>query len=205
MKFRMVLAAGLLVAAVAAPRTASAQGNATVGGFGGLTLNGFESHRPSLGGTMSVELTPGIQAVGEIGTIGNVLPLLSDAAFTAAQTGVQASAFYGEGGIRFVSPRRAQHVTPYAEATAGLARLSVTSTRLGALENAAVSLGLAYAGRTAPMVGLGGGVLIRTGPVFIDFGYRYKQLFPNETVETILGFGQALRTHQFRVGFGVRF
>jgi hypothetical protein len=204
MKFRIVLA-GLLVAAVTAPRTASAQGNAAVGGFGGVTLNGFESHRPSVGGTMSFELTPGIQAVGEIGNIGNVLPLLSDAAFSAAQTGVRASAFYGEGGIRFVSPQRTQHVTPYAEATAGVARLSVRSTRLDALENAAVSLGLAYAGRTAPMVGLGGGLLIRTGPVFMDFGYRYKQLFPNEAVETMLGFGQALRTHQFRVGFGVRF
>jgi hypothetical protein len=126
-------------------------------------------------------------------------------AFSAAQTGVRASAFYGEGGIRFVAPQRTQHVTPYAEATAGVARLNVTSTRLDALDSAAVSLGLAYAGRTAPMVGLGGGVLIRTGPVFIDFAYRYKQLFPNEAVETILGFGQALRTHQFRVGFGVRF
>jgi len=200
-----MLAAGLLFAAVAIPRTASAQGNATVGGFGGFTLNGFQSHRPSLGGTMSFELTPGIQAVGEIGNIGNVLPLLSDAAFSAAQTSLRASAFYGEGGIRFVSPQRLQHVTPYAEATAGVARLSVTSTRLDALENAAASLGLAYAGRTAPMVGLGGGVLVRTGPVFIDFGYRYKQLFPNEAAEMILGFGQALRTHQFRIGFGVRF
>jgi hypothetical protein len=74
MKFRIVLA-GLLVAAVTAPRTASAQGNAAVGGFGGFTLNGFESHRPSVGGTMSFELTPGIQAVGEIGNISNFLPL----------------------------------------------------------------------------------------------------------------------------------
>jgi len=205
MKMRWSFAIVMIVAAAAVPRTALAQGNAALGAFGGVTLNGFENHRPSLGGTITFELTPGIQAIGEIGNIGNVLPLLPDAVFSATQSGLRASAFYGEGGVRFVSPRRTQHVTPYAEATAGIARLSVTNTYFNAYENAAASLGLAYAGRTAPMAGLGAGVLVRTGPVVIDFGYRYKQLFPNETVQAVLGFGEPLRTHQLRIGIGFRF
>mgnify|MGYP000421501534 CR=1 FL=1 len=55
------------------------------------------------------------------------------------------------------------------------------------------------------MLGVGGGVLVRGGPVVFDAGYRYKQLFPNDVLGAVLGLGQPLRAHQVRAGIGVRF
>lgn len=186
-----------------APVTASAQGNSSIEGFGGLSLNGIQSPSPSVGGTVTVNLVPSVQVVGEAGRLGNFLPTLADSVFSVAQTGVRASAFYGEGGVRFLAPRGA--IAPYAEATAGIARLTVSSPRLGAIGNAATAIALGLVGRTTPLASVGGGVLVRGGPIVFDVGYRYKQLFANNVMEAVLGFGQPLRSHQVRAGIGVRF
>jgi hypothetical protein len=53
---------------------------------------------PSLGGAVTFRIIPGIDIVGEAGRLGNVLPTMSSAAFSVAQTGLRASAFYGEAG-----------------------------------------------------------------------------------------------------------
>ena len=96
-------------------------------------------------------------------------------------------------------------VTPYGEATAGFARLDVTSDRLGSIGNLATSLALGFADRTMPVASVGGGVLVRGGPVVLDFGYRYKQLFADEAIQDILGLGEPLRANELRAGVGVRF
>jgi len=191
---------------VIGPSDVAAQERAAVEGFGGLSVNTLQSASltPSLGGTVTYALVPGIQLVGEAGRLGNVLPTLSDAVFSVTGSGLRASAFYGEGGARFViAPNSA--FTPYAEATAGIARLDVRSDRLSPVVNAATSIALGYVGGNTPTLGAGGGFLIQGGPVLFDVGYRYKQLFANDVMRFALGFGQPLHTHQVRVGLGVRF
>jgi hypothetical protein len=194
----------LFTLAVMTPTVTLAQSRAAVGGFGGLSLNALRSQPPSLGGTVTVNLTPGIQIVGEVGRIGNVMPTLASTVFSLAQTDLRASAFYGEGGVRFLVGPGA-NVTPYAEATAGIARLEVSSARLGAIGNAATAFALGLVGRNTPMAGAGGGILVRGGPIVFDVGYRYKQLFANDVMRTVLGLGQPMQTHQLRAGIGVRF
>ena len=189
-----------------APSDAGAQERASIEGFGGLALKAVQatSPSPSLGGTMTFSLTPGVEILGEAGRLGDVLPTLSSTVFSVARTGLRASAFYGEGGARFVvAPASA--FSPYAEATAGIARLDIHSDQLSPVANAAASLALAYLGRTTPTLGAGGGILLRGGPIVFDVGYRYKQLFADDVIRLALGFGQPFRTHQARVGIGVRF
>lgn len=196
----------VLGAVVLGASDAIAQERTSVEGFGGLSLNALQttSSSPSIGGTMTFDLTPAIAIVGEAGRLGNVLPTLSSTALTLAGTGVRASAFYGEGGVRLIAAPSAV-VSPYAEATAGIARLDVRSDRLSPLANAATSIALGYVGRNTPTLGAGGGILLRGGPMVFDVGYRYKQLFANDVMRFALGFGQPLHTHQVRAGIGVRF
>jgi opacity protein-like surface antigen len=185
------------------PAASEAQSGA-ISGFGGVSLNGSGSRAPDLGGNLAFELTPGVELIAEAGRVGNVLPPVAGALFSATNTGIRASALYAEGGVRFqLAPR--SHVSPYAEATAGVARLDVSSTRLGPLAGGLTSAGIALLGRTGPVAGAGGGILIGAGPVVFDVGYRYKQFFPPQPLESVLGLGQTLRSHQVRVGFGVRF
>lgn len=186
-----------------APAGAFAQGNSSVVGFGGFSLNGFDSSSMSLGGSVAFNLTPGIQAVGEVGHLGNVMPTMADTLFSIARADISASAFYGEGGVRLVSPRGA--LAPYGEATAGVARLDVNSARFGSLVNLATDLALGYVGSTMPIASVGGGLLARGGPVVFDLGYRYKKLFANDVLQTVLGLGQPLHAHQLIAGVGVRF
>lgn len=194
----IALSVSLLITAPSEAQTGA------VSGFGGVSVNSSLSRVPDLGGNLAFELTPGVELIAEAGRVGNVLPPVADALFSATNSGIRASALYGEGGVRFRLAPRA-HVSPYAEATAGVARLDVSSSRLGPLAGSLASAGIALLGRTGPVAGAGGGVLIGAGPVVFDLGYRYKQFFPPEPLQTVLGLGQTLRSHQVRVGFGVRF
>lgn len=197
----------VLAAAANVPATATAQERASLEGFGGLSINGLPSAAsplPSLGGTVTFSIVPGIDIVGEAGRLGNVLPTMSSAAFSAAQTGLRASALYGEAGARFVMAPTSV-VTPYAEATAGVARLQLRSDQLGSMTNAAVSLAVNLVEGATPTLGAGGGILLRGGPMLFDIGYRYKQLFASDLIRLALGFGQPLHTHEARFGIGVRF
>jgi opacity protein-like surface antigen len=196
----------VLGAVVIGPSIATAQENASVEGFGGLSMNGLPSATPSpsFGGTVTFSVVPGIEIVGEAGRLGNVLPTLPSAAFSLARTGLHASAMYGEAGARFVVAP-ASVFTPYAEATAGVARLHLRSDQLGSAANAAMSMALGLVEGTTPTLGAGAGILLHGGPVLFDVGYRYKQLFADDAMRIALGFGQPLRTHEVRVGVGVRF
>jgi hypothetical protein len=199
---RFVIAFGVFLLV---PISAQAQDAGAISGFGGVSISGIStSTMPDLGGNVSFRLTPGIEVIAEAGRVGNVLPSLADTVFSATDSGLRASAFYGEGGVRF---RLAPHarVSPYAEATAGMSRLDVTSTRLGPVAGGLTSAAIAFLGRSGPVAGAGGGVLVNAGPVVFDVGYRYKQFFPPDALEMALGFGETLSSHQLRAGIGVRF
>ena len=199
LRFMITLGVFLLL-----PVSAHAQGRGAIAGFGGMSLTGSGSTEPDLGGNLAFELTPGVELIGEAGRVANVLPPLADTLFSTTNSGIRASALYAEGGVRFQLAPHAR-VSPYAEATAGISRLTVTSARLGPLASGLTSAAIALLGRTGPVAGAGGGILLKAGPVVFDLGYRYKQFFPSAPLEMALGLGEPLRSHQARVGFGVRF
>jgi hypothetical protein len=116
---------------------------------------------------------------------------------------VRVSAFYGEGGVRLIGAP-GSGISPYAEATAGIARLSPQVSGFGSLADAAVA-GLGLFRSTDPLLGFGGGFLLRGGPVVADVGYRYKQIAGGDSFANLLAVGQKLRAHQIRFGIGVRF
>jgi len=201
---RFASGVAFLAFVLAAPAAVLAQGAAAIEGFGGLSLSAPQSQSPSLGGTVTFSVVPGVQIVAEAGRIGNVLPSMSSALYSLARTDLRASALYGGGGVRFVLAPSAA-VTPYVEASAGIARLDVRSGRLGPVANAVTSLALGLIGPTTPIGTAGGGLMVHGGPILFDAGYRYTELFANDIMRTVLGLGQPLRTHQVRFGVGVRF
>jgi hypothetical protein len=192
---------------VVTPHSSAAQGS--IDGFGALSLNQFSSLEGSslpfdFGGRVSVDLVPGIQAIGEFGRIGNVLPTITDLPLSFLPFDVRASAYYGEGGVRFLAAPRSA-VTPYVEASAGIARVSLNVGGLGPAADVVTRAALNLLDSTEPIAGAGGGVMFRGGPLLIDVGYRYKQIFADSLVGTVLSAGQGLRSHQVRFGMGVRF
>lgn len=188
---------------VLAPRGVAAQ-SGSFDVFGGHSLNNVSASPDSFGGRLTVNLVPGIQAIGEVGRIGNVLPSVTTTLIGLTPVDVRLSAMYGEAGVRF-SPARQSPIHPYVEATAGMARLNVGVTGLGTTGDAIARAALGFVTRTDPIAGAGGGVVIQGGPLRIDLGYRYKQILADDFVATLLGAGDRLRTHQARVSVGVRF
>ena len=199
----VAIGAALLLAAPAWAHAQSglAERTGAIGGFGGTTFTSATTS-PDVGGTLTFALTPHVHVLGEAGRLGNVLPSLSDSLFSIA--GVRANAFYGEGGVRILATPRSP-ASPYAEATAGVARIGISSARFGDVGDLLLPAAFALMSRTGPVAGVGGGVLVRTGPLVFDVGYRYKQLYPPTAVELALGLGQQLRSHQVRAGVGVTF
>ena len=66
-------------------------------------------------------------------------------------------------------------------------------------------VGLGFLRSTDPILGVGGGFMLRGGPLVADVGYRYKQVAGSDSLVSLLGAGQNLRAHQVRFGIGVRF
>jgi opacity protein-like surface antigen len=182
---------------------AHAQGTGTMQGFGGYSIGAPATPASSLGGTLTLAVTPNIHVIGEAGRLGNVLPSISSDVFGVP--GVKVSAFYGEGGIRALAGGATSPFRPYVEGTFGAARLDISSTRLNGFGNTLLDVGTAFLDRTSPTLGAGAGVLAQAGPIVFDVGYRYKQLLDTGTLGTVLGLGQELRTHEVRAGFGFRF
>ena len=197
----------LLGALLVWPAAAQAQsGNNDVQGFGGLTVGTStfgSAASPTFGGRVGVGLTDHIQLVGEAGRLADISsPLFDLLDFT--NVGVRVSAFYGEGGVRFIaSPHSA--VRPYAEATAGFARLNAGISGIGGTTGAVVNTALNALNRTQPMLGVGGGVVLQGGPVSVDFGYRYKQISSGDMLTSALNAGNPYKVNQVRVGVGFRF
>ena len=198
-------ALSFLLAVSLIPASAMAQDrSASVTGFGGMSLNSFSSSSIDFGANVGKELTPSVQVVGEFGRIGDMLPSLSAGLLSSfTPYDVQVSAFYGEGGLRLLAAPDSS-VNPYVEATAGIARLTPHVSGFGSVA-ALAGAGVGLLRSTDPLLGFGLGVLLRGGPVVADVGYRYKQVVGGDSFATLLGAGQNLRTHQLRVGVGVRF
>jgi opacity protein-like surface antigen len=204
---RKLTVVGALAAACAMSGVASAQERKSdVQGFGGVTVgtSTFGSAiSPTFGGRVGIGLTPNLQVIGEAGRLADITsPLFDVLDFTGI--GVHVSAFYGEGGVRFIaSPHSA--VRPYGEATAGFARLNAGVSGLGGRSNAIIDAGLSLIDSTRPMLGVGGGVLLQAGPASIDIGYRYKQISAGNSLASALNAGKDYHVNQVRVGVGVRF
>ncbi|MGH9237194.1 MAG: hypothetical protein ACRD3G_04065 [Vicinamibacterales bacterium] len=200
-------ALSFLVAVCLAPAAASAQDRtASAVGFGGTSLNSFSTSasKVDFGFNVAKELTPNIQLVGEFGRIGNMLPSLASGILAFTPYDVSVSAFYGEGGLRLLAAPDSG-VSPYVEATAGIARLSPHLSGFGSTPDAILGAGLGFLRSTEPILGVGGGFMLRGGPVVADVGYRYKQVAGSDSLVGMLGAGQNLRAHQVRFGIGVRF
>jgi len=206
MRNRLVLAAFVLCAV---PAAAFAQSpNRTVQGFGGLTFatSSFlagTSTASSFGGVITAGITPNIVVVGEVGRLADIKPPLLDVLdYTPA--GLRVSAWHGEGGVRFIS---APHfaVRPYVEATAGFAQLS---TSISGIENDTaeelVDAALPFLNKTEPMFGVGGGVLMSSGLLAVDVGYRFRHI-NTSGLESILSAGNDFQVNEVRFGVGVRF
>jgi hypothetical protein len=192
------------------PRVSDAQ--TSLDGFGALPMNQLTSFGDSgvpvdFGGRVSFEFVPGVEAIGEFGRLGNVLPEVVALPLSFAPVDLRVSAFYGEGGLRLLAAPRSA-VSPYVEGTAGVAHLrfgiSGFGSRTDVLTRAALNA-LNLIDTRDPMLGAGGGILMRAGPVHVDLGYRYKRILSDSLVSSILSVGQELQTHQVRFGVGVRF
>jgi hypothetical protein len=186
------------------PLSASAQSSAaSVGGFGGLTLNGSNS-QSLFGGNVAFLLTPNIQVVGEAGYINDLMPWTLDRLIALTPADVRLSALYGEGGVRFLGGSGRAAVRPYVEATAGMARLSTRVSGLGRTSpwtNAA----LGFLDRTSPLLGVGTGVVVGGGPIQLDIGYRYKRVMSDGALDRLFTGGDGISMNQVRVGLGIRF
>jgi len=206
---RHIFAAALLAGALALPAVAVAQEpgqqherNAQIQGFGGFTVKGF-SAAPAFGGSVAVPLTRNIQVVGGAGSLNNLMSPTLSTLLDFTPFDARLSAFYGEAGVRFIASP-SSHVRPYAEATAGFARLKTHFAGASEETDEYVNVALQFLDRTDPLLGLGTGVVLQTGPVFVDIGYRFNKILSNNVVQSALAGGD-LGAHQFRLGLGVTF
>ena len=204
---RTLTVVAALALACAMPVAAGAQERKSdVHGFGGVTAgtSTFGSAvSPTFGGRVGIGLTRHVQAVGEAGRLARFTSPQFDFLGVRA-IGVRVSAFYGEGGIRVIaSPQSA--VRPYAEATAGVARLNASRSGQTGGSDALIDSALDLVDTTRPLLGVGGGVLLRAGPASIDIGYRYKQILTGDTLAATLNEGHNYHVNQVRVGVGLRF
>ncbi len=189
------------------PGTSEAQ--LSLDGFGALSMNQLSSFGESrvpadFGGRIAFDLVPGVQAIGEFGRLGSVLPPLVALPLSFLPRAPKVSAFYGEGGIRLLAAPESR-VSPYVEGTAGMAHLRLGISGLGPTADVIARTALNFVGTREPMIGGGGGVLLGSGPIHVDLGYRYKKILTDSVMGSILSAGQQLQTHQLRMGVGVRF
>jgi Outer membrane protein beta-barrel domain len=201
---RMSVVTAAICAALSACGTANAQvrgGNFE--GFGGTTF-GTTTTAPTFGASVAFPLGDYVQIVGEAGRLSDIKAELLDDLLYIAPVDITMSAWYAEGGARFLGSRHSS-VRPYVEGTAGIARLRPGISAdgfLGALANT----GLSFLDRREPMVGAGAGVLFQTGPVAFDVGYRYKRILANDGLSSAFALGNnGFDVNQLRVGVGVRF
>jgi opacity protein-like surface antigen len=115
------------------------------------------------------------------------------------------SAWYGEGGVRFLAGSPHATVRPYGEATAGFAKLNPGVSGLGGEVSEYVNIALNLLDSTQGLLGVGGGVLVHGGPLSVDVGYRYKKINAGNSLASLLNAGHNFDVNQVRVGIGYRF
>jgi opacity protein-like surface antigen len=201
---RTTSCAAILVATLLVTSTASAQEpRASLQGFGGLGVSSFTTVNTNFGGVISGDVTENIQLIGEAGRLSNVLPSTTQLLFGVSPVGLSTSAFYAEGGVRLSGG--SSSVRPYAQASAGIARLTphVSGIQSG-LPGALANLGLSFLDRNAPIATVGAGVTLNAGHFVADLGYRYHQVFSDSWMDA-LALGNRMSTNEARIGIGVRF
>jgi hypothetical protein len=200
---KTTLSTGIVCALLLSTNAQAQTRGGQIEGFGGTTF-GTSATAPTFGGSVAVPLGDNVQIVGEAGRLTDIKASLLDTALDFTSLDVGMSAWYGEGGIRFIGSRHAT-VRPYVEATAGVARLKPSvgvDGFLGALTNT----GLAFLSRTEPLVGAGGGVIVQGGPLLVDVGYRYKKILASDGLASAFSLGSdGFDVNQVRVGVGIRF
>jgi hypothetical protein len=190
---------GLLLFSTAA----HAQTGGHIEGFGGTTF-GTTASSPTFGGSVAFPLGDHVQIVGEAGRLTDIKASLLDDALDFTSLDIGMSAWYAEGGARFIASRHSA-VRPYVEATAGVARLN-PSVGVDGFFGAITNTGLSFLSRTEPLVGAGGGVLIQGGPVVVDLGYRYKKIMSSGGLSSAFSLdNNGFDVNQVRVGVGFRF
>lgn len=187
------------------PMRVSAQDHPSfVQGFGGLRMMSAPGIASSVGGSVGVGLTPNIQAIGEVGRLGNVLPSTINTVLAFTPVDFRVSALYGEGGIRLTTDSR-RPASAYVEALAGMTRLSSTFGGVGSpATNALVNTALRFVNTTDRVAGFGSGVVLQRGPFVATGGYRFSRIFANDAFAALLTGGN-LDVNEVRVGVGVRF
>ena len=198
---RSFVAAAVVVLSLGLAGAASAQGSQAQA-FGGLTF-GDVTGSSTFGGGIAVPITDNIHVVAEGGRMTDITRPLLGTVLDFAPIGVRTSAWYAEAGVRLISSS-SHAVRPYAEATAGFARLSTGVDGIGSPADDLVDDALAQMNRTEPLLGIGGGVVVQGGPLVLDVGYRYKTIRAGNPVQSFLTGGDA-NINQVRVGVGFRF
>ena len=204
----LVAAAVLSVCSLAAPAQAQTT-NRGIQGFGGITFGtsstpflGGTSTAATFGGTVVAGLLPNLQVVGEFGRMSDIKPPLFDVVDEYAPVGVHVTAWYGEGGVRWIASPHSS-VRPYGEATAGWARLNTDVSGFGGRGAEVVEEALGYVNRTDPLLGVGGGVVFQAGALAIDVGYRYKKILATGVAAALNG--GDYHVNDVRVGVGFSF
>ena len=192
----------LSIVLLSTPSALHAQARSQVQGFGGFTF-GDTAAASTFGGNVAFELTDNILIVGEAGRLSDVKPSLLDSILDFTPVDLRVSAWYGEAGVRFSAPGSA--IRPYAEATAGFARLHTGFSGINGTPGAVIDAALGFLDRTEPLLGVGGGVIVQGGPLVLDVGYRYKKILADNSLESLLNGGGDFDVSQVRVGVGVRF
>ena len=204
---RFAFAAVVAALSLASPVRGYAQ--TSLAAFGALPTSQLSSFGDSgipfdFGGRVGFDVVPGVQVIGEFGRLGNVMPDFIQTGLAFTSLDLKASAFYGEGGVRLLAAPRSA-VSPYVEGSAGVAHLRFGVNGLGSVTDAIVRAALNLVDTSDPIVGAGGGILLRGGPLQVDLGYRYKRILAGSALSSILSAGQELDSHQLRFGVGVRF
>lgn len=191
----------IVLAALFVPGTARAQDKGGVGAFGGLTF-GQTTSATTFGGNFSVPLASNIDVVAEAGRMEDVMPSTLGTLLDFTPVDLRLSAWYGEAGVRFIGSR-ASAVRPYAEATAGFARMHTGFAGAGSADRY-IGAALRFMDRTEPLLGAGAGVVLRGGPLTLDLGYRYKKILASNSLQSVLSGGD-ISVSQARIGIGVSF
>jgi hypothetical protein len=199
---RRLTFATVFTACLAAASSGAAQDGGFVQGFGSLQLEDVTNTSPSFGGVVGGSLTPNIQVIGEAGRIGNILPGTVSTLLAFSPVGFGVSAWYGQGGVRFTSSGSA--FRPYAEASAGFARLQTDLRGFEGNPGLIGDFALRLFDRTEPIATVGGGVTFGGGPLIADLGYRYRKVLSSSWMDA-LAFGDSLHASEVRLGVGVRF
>ena len=202
--------AAAVVAVCSAATTARAQStNRAIQGFGGITFGtsstpflGGTSTAPTFGGAVVAGLLPNLQVVGEFGRMSDIKPPLFDLVDEYAPVGLHVTAWYGEGGVRWIASPHSS-VRPYGEATAGWARLNTDVSGFGGRGYEVVEEALGFLNHTDPLLGVGGGVVFQAGALAIDVGYRYKKILASGAAAELNG--GDYHVNDVRVGVGFSF